>query len=982
MGLSLLGPLQVTGDKGAVLLGGPKERAVLAMLGLDANRPVAESRLIDGLWGEEPPRTALKILQNLILRLRKAVAAEGVGLAIETTPSGYVLTTSGTVDMDEMAALRAGAKTATGRSETEQAMILLTRALGLWRGDALAEFEDFPFAGPEAARLSEMRKQMTEDLVEAELRLGHHDEWIGELEAMVAADPLREGLWKLRMMALYRAGRQADALAAYQELRTVLSTRLGLDPSSDLRALELAILTQDPALDWVSPRLPSGTVTFLFTELESSLRLHHDLGDGYGAMLLEQSRIVADSIRRNGGRELLAGGEAHLAAFADPIGAITAAADAQLALAAGDLRGSPKVKIGIHASETYPVGGAYLSLPPRKAERLASAASGGQVVLTQACADLVTHLLPPPMSLSALGRYHLRDFPTPEHLLQLCHPDLPSHFPPPNASAVVVHNLPLFRTSFVGRAVEQTQIPRLLEASGIVTIAGPGGVGKTRLAVETALACLDDYPDGAWMISLGSLTDPNLVPQAIASLFDVYPAPGRAPLDSVAETLRSRRALLLLDNCEHLLLAAAQAVETLARACPFLGILATSREPLRVDGEAIVRLSPLRVPVPSSHLSPQSIAAYDAVRLFVERAQLAQPEFSLLPSNSAAVARISAGVDGLPLAIELAAARLGDLTLTQIAEGLGRSLELLTMGRRAAEPRQRTIEATIAWSYDLLTDADKQVFRALSVFSGGFDLEAVAAVVGLDLDRAAKAVIDRLVNGSLIQPAGEHGTARFDLPQIVKEFAARELQEDASAHVVGLRHLEWFAAVVDAAHEHFESPDESAGMELLAHDHGNIRAALQFALIHGDPQRALGISSGMAPFWDLKGHLVEGRGWLDRALAKTSEASMAVRAEGLLAIAGLLAQFDTESSVRHAVEAVATFRTLGDRARLGRALSVLGYGSWTMGNPDEARRCLEEGILLLRLEGDQAGAALALGQLASLAFHAGETDRAVGLLEE
>jgi predicted ATPase/DNA-binding SARP family transcriptional activator len=578
----ILGPLEVLDGATPVAVSGAKERALLADLLVHAGRVVAADRLVEDLWGERPPGNPANTLQGRVSALRRALGPAAARLT--TRPPGYRLDVDPElVDAARFERLAADADRAAAR-DPARALGLLAEALGLWRGPALAEFADQPWAQAEAARLEELRLAAVELRAELRLVTGRHGELVGELEALIAAHPLRERLQGQLMLALYRSGRQADALRVYQETRALLAEELGVDPSPELQRLHQAILIQDAALE----AAPDG--------------------------------------RR----------------------------------------------------------------------------------------------------------------------------------PPP-------HNLPERLTSFVGREVELREIGKLLEQQRLVTVTGPGGAGKTSLAVELARQVAGGWPDGVWLVELAALRDPGLVPGVVTAALGLGEEPGEpdrpppAPLERLVEFARDKDLLLLLDSCEHLAAACAALAERLLRAAPGVKVLAASRELLGVAGEARWPVPPLAAPGPEeTGGSPEALARFDAVRLFAERATLADPGFRLDAESGPAVAELCRRLDGMPLAIELAAARVRALPAGELLERLGDRFALLAGGGRTADPRQRTPRATVDWSFLLLGEADQRLFCRLAVFAGGFTVAAAEAVCAGDGLRSQD-VLDgllRLVDRSLVVAAG------------------------------------------------------------------------------------------------------------------------------------------------------------------------------------------------------------------------------------
>jgi non-specific serine/threonine protein kinase len=502
--------------------------------------------------------------------------------------------------------------------------------------------------------------------------------------------------------------------------------------------------------------------------------------------------------------------------------------------------------------------------------------------------------------------------------------------PPP----ALCHNLPVQLTSFIGREQELAEVQELLASTRLLTLTGTGGVGKTRLALQVAAAQIDRYPQGVWMVGLAPLADPSLVPGAVLAALDVPEQPGRLPLATLLDALRTRQLLLVLDNCEHLLDACAGLTEALLRACPGLRILATSREPLGLAGETRYRVPSLAVPGPDQAASPTAVARCVAVRLFVERARAVQPAFAL---SAAAVAEVCARLDGIPLALELAAARLGGLGLAELAARLDRQFQLLTGGSRTALPRQQTLRATVAWSYDLLTSQEQALFARLSVFAGGWSLEGAEAV-GAGGTIAAEEVLDllvRLVDKSLVlAEETADGSTRYRLLETLRQYGQERLAAGETAQVRH-RHAAYYLALAERADRRFTGPDQLRWLDRIEREHDNLRAALSWCL-GGDEHRgrdeaaALGetglrLAGALYWFWFFRDHHREALVWLERALAQGSVAPAAVRAKALFGAATFASSHhDFARSAGYLSESIVLSRAAGDTRQLVLALSVLG----------------------------------------------------------
>ena len=567
----------------------------------------------------------------------------------------------------------------------------------------------------------------------------------------------------------------------------------------------------------MKPELPTGTVTFLFTDIEGSTRLLRELGDGYAEVLAEHRRALREAWGRHEGVEVDTQGDAFFVAFARASDAVAAAADAQLALAGGPVR----VRMGLHTGEPLRADEGYVGFDVHRAARIAAAGHGGQVLLSQATADLAG------VDVRDLGLHRLKDLSAPERLFQLGTED----FPP--LKTLHETNLPVPATPFLGREREIDQIAALLRRPDVrlVTLTGPGGSGKTRLSLQAAAAAADDYDRGVWWVPLASLADPALVETAAAQAL--------GSKDTLSATVGDQRLLLVLDNFEHLLEAAAGVAETIG-SCPHLTVLVTSREPLHVDGEWEVAVDPLR--------------ERDAVDLFVQRALAVSSDFAA----NGEVAEICRRLDCLPLAIELAAARVKALSPSVLLERLEQRLPLLAGGSRSAPERQRTLRATIAWSHDLLTAAEQDLFARLAVFAGGCTLEAAEEICGAEVDAIAS-----LVDKSLLRRTGD----RYWMLETIREFASEQLDQLADAGVLRDRHAGFYVALGERARPELRARGAREWLDRLDAEHANVRASLEHLLESGDADGALRLSGAIWLYWQTRGHWTEGRRSLTAAVA-------------------------------------------------------------------------------------------------------------------
>jgi len=733
--------------------------------------------------------------------------------------------------------------------------------------------------------------------------------------------------------------------------------------------------------------LPTGTVTFLFTDIEGSTGLLQALGDRYGAVLDEHAAILRRALADHGGVEVSTHGDAFFVVFTSPPAAVRAAVAAQRALAAHDWSPAPpvRVRMGVHTGEGTLGGDDYVGIDVHRAARIADAAHGGQVIVSDATRGLVRHVLPDGVSLRDLGVHRLRGIADPEPLHELAVEGLRSDFPPPRTLDARPNNLPPQLTSFVGREEEIAEVERLLGHTRLLTLTGPGGSGKSRLALAVAADLLTQFRDGSYFVDLSPVTDPALVPAAVANALGVPEAAGRPALDGVKEHLRDRELLQVVDNFEQVA-EAGPVIEELLLAAPRLRTMVTSRVVLALRGEQEYAVPPLHVPDPGR--LPRDLSALEgveAVRLFRERARAANPRFSLTEQNAPVVADICARLDGLPLAIELAATRTKVLTPEQILSRLKRRLSILTSSSRTLPGRQRTLRAAIAWSYDLLDPVEQRLFGRLSVFTGGWAFEAAEAVcdpeeLGLDALDGLTSLVDK----SLIRRSEPPGRpSRFSMLETIREFAQEQLEASGDLEPVRERHADHYLRLAEEAEPHLTGADQGEWLDRCDTEHANIRAALRWAIDRGQAGRAQAAAGALWRFWQQRGHLAEGRRWLEEVLAMPAgQARTAERAKALVAAGGIAWWSDRAASRAPYAEALEIERELGDPARLAEALYNQAFVVAAEHDLEAAARLLEECLELFRRLGDERGVARVLAMQVVPDAMAGAWDRVMARLEE
>ena len=709
--------------------------------------------------------------------------------------------------------------------------------------------------------------------------------------------------------------------------------------------------------------LPTGVVAFLFTDIEGSTKLWERCPDGMRTALTEHNAILQTAIANHRGAVFKTIGDAFCAAFERPQAALDAAIEGQRAL--HDRKwprdiGEIRVRMAIHCGECAPRDGDYFGPTLNRVARLMSVAHGEQILVSAAAAALLGDTLEDDVALRDLGAIRLKDLSRPEPAFQVLAPGLRSSFPAPRSLDVRPNNLPSQISSFVGRQRELEELGTLVASTRLLTIVGTGGVGKTRLALQLAAGAVEQYTDGVWLVDLTALRRPDLVAQAVAAALDVRELPNE-PIDVTLQAyLRERRLLLVIDNSEHLLGAVAALVKNLLQHCPAVTVVATSREPLHVAGEQVYRLGPLA----------------ESARLFVERAQRAAPAMSFGSEENADVRALCDKLEGLPLAIELACARLSSMSLKQ----LGRRLQsVLTLSSKdvTERSRHRALRETIAWSYELLEGNERSALEALAVFHGGCGIAAVAAVAPAvpDVDD----VLDSLVDKSLLALDDAGGDERYRLLDAVREFAYEQLRASPSAATVERAHAAYYAGLVRSVRADAAKGD-LAGYELLDDDTPNVRAALEW-LFANDAAAAIDLVSSLAPYWRLRGTIVEARGWIARALdAAPQDGSRA----SLLCLAASFAtlQDDLTESLRLAGEALEIARAAADAPATAQALFRIAEARHRQGRLDDAEELYSEALAQFRSSGAGREEMLCLGNLGMIARQRGALHDAVALLDD
>jgi predicted ATPase/class 3 adenylate cyclase len=780
---------------------------------------------------------------------------------------------------------------------------------------------------------------------------------------------------------------------------------------------------------------PTGTVAFLFTDIEGSTQRWESHREAMDDAVKRHDALLREAIDRHNGYVFKAIGDAFCVAFARVSDAVTAACEAQLALSEEDFSavGGLPIRMGLHAGEASERNSDYFGPAVNRVARLMSIGHGGQILVSGVTRDLAHSDLPPGASLVDLGSHRLKDLTEAEQVWQLTIAGLPAEFPALKSLDTIPNNLPIQRTSFRGRERDLEDVKSLLAQHKLLTLFGSGGVGKTRLALQVGAEVLDQYPDGVWLTDFAPITDPELVSSIIAKEIGMPQVEGRRVDESIPPWLRRKKLLLILDNCEHVLEPVAGIADAITGACPDVRLLATSRQALGVSGEKVLRLASLDVPHKIADLTPAAIVEFGAVALFVDRASLVDKSFALTDDTAPIVADICRRLDGIPLAIELAAARVKVLSIPNLAQRLNERFKILTGGSRSALPRQKTLGALIDWSYDLLTPQEQLLFNRVGIFAGGFSLDAATAVCTLchpepspEPSRRVDEIeildlLSSLTDKSLVVADTTGEQERYHLLESTRAYALEKLTTAGAREQLARRHAEYFRDQAQAADERYGTGSTATWLASIELELDNYRAVLEWALKDGhDPALGGAVAGALGMLWLYGGLTVEGRYWIGLAQAGLDEsAHPQVAARLWWALGGLssgkrmhdcaqraLALFESvgdekgQASAltglafslfqmgRHQeagdvnARALAAMRTLGNKPGVANCLNVQAAIQRARGDVAATRESFAQALAAYKALGDEDGTAVVLGNLADLEFGDGQVEQAVRLASE
>jgi predicted ATPase/class 3 adenylate cyclase len=764
-------------------------------------------------------------------------------------------------------------------------------------------------------------------------------------------------------------------------------------------------------MEGLGVKVSSGVTTLLFTDIEGSTRLWEQEGEKMSRALAAHDVLSRAAVEGNHGVVVKMTGDGMYAAFGDPLEALNATVTLQQAL--GDptqTNGIPfLVRCGLHLGIVERRDDDLFGSPVNRAARIMKAAHGGQVLLSQAVVDYVRESLPPSVSLRDLGGVRLRDLATSEHVYQLVHAQLRQDFPALRSLEATPNNLPQQVTSFIGRERELAEAKGLLERTRLLTLLGMGGLGKTRLSLQIAADALEKYPDGVWFVDLAPIKDPSLVPNVAAQVLGVHEEPGKSITQTLLAHVKEHKLLFVLDNCEHLVSACASLADALLQGAPEVRILATSREGLHIRGEQTYPVLPLAVP--DRNAGAESLLRSEAVQLFVERARLQKPGFMLTEKEAPAVAELCARLEGIPLALELAAARMRSLSIDEINARLHDRFKLLIGGSRVALERQQTLRALVSWSYDLLKESEQILLDRLSVFAGGFDLVAAEAVCGADplLPEDVLDLVTSLVEKSLVMFEQDNGGSRYGLLETIREFAHGHLlgqgESDSRYGLLGTirefaherlvkrddvaatatRHCDYYLVLAKTGQKKLEGPEQAEWTRRVEVELDNLRAAIALALAGGvDPVIAVKFEVALMRFRTLRGYSTEARNNVRAALARPAIQEPNVARAHALYTGGTLAMYQSDhaEAAKMLTECLAIRRGLGNPRETAATLSQLSTLHLQQGDAAKARECEEEALGIFRELGDRVGEAIGLLNLGEISMQLADDGSAKELFEQ
>lgn len=1006
--IELLGGLRaLQGDRVITRFRSHKFGALLAYLAYFSNRSHPREILIDTFWPEFEPGAGRNNLSTALSTLRHQLEPPGV-------PSGTVLIADReNVQLNpasvitDVAEYNAAIRFATGSGSSTERTQNLMRGVDLYKGELLLGYYD-EWIDAEREQLAGAHVQALRQLVRHRAKARDLQGALQFASRLVAANPLAEDSHR-DLIRLYIATHQPSAaLQQYRDLERRLQAELGSRPSAATRQIVRDLITasvpgtegretdarSEPAGKAVSSQpvvgqtpisaLPIGTVTFLLTDIERSTALWEEKGDAFKEALSIHHSLMRREFQLHGGREVHEAGDGFVAAFSAAGDALTCAISAQRALSSQEWPetvDTPAVRMALHTGDVEIEDGQYRGLVLHRGSRILTASHGGQILCSEATSVLLLRDLPAGTRLMDIGVYRLRGVPLPERLCQVQHPSLQDSFPPLNAEPGYQGSLPMQFTRFFGREVELARLQQMIdtESARMITLSGAGGTGKTRLAVEFAKSLAERYHGAVWFVPLADLSDSRLIAGAILDTLKIARSASMEPIDQVVQALTGRASLLVLDNYEQLVEEGATVVRALVDRVPELTCIVTSRMLLGISGEREFAVPPLAVPHGAA--DAESLTLYESVQLFVDRAQSVKPDFHVTGKNAAAVAQLCERLEGIPLAIELAAARAQVLTPLQIVAQLENRFDFLVSRKRDAEERHRTMRAAIDWSYRLLAPELQRFLNRLSVFRGGWTFEAAEIVCE---EPMALDMLAQLKECSLILTDETREQMRFRMLEMLREFAWEKLNQNGDVVVRDL-HLSYFLSLAEQAEPQLRGKDQTDWLERLEGEIDNLRASLEWAAL--DRARVvagLRMAGSLCQFWEVRGHHSEGRMQLERAIERDGDRAITrERAKAILGI-GTLAyrQGEFTEASKWLNQSLYLSQELSDRMGISDSMTCLGWVASDSGDFATATDLYQESLALKRDLGDALGIASLLSNLGSIAIHQGNSHLASELFRE
>lgn len=775
--------------------------------------------------------------------------------------------------------------------------------------------------------------------------------------------------------------------------------------------------------------IPTGTVTFLFTDIEGSTKLSQEFPDTIQSLLEIHNNILNSAVESNNGFVFKIIGDAFCCAFDKAEDAVYAAVEAQKALSSGNREGAEiKVRMGIHsgaAEWTDNNYSGYVTLA--RSQRVMSTAYGGQIIASNNTFKLISEKTEDPaydFSFRDLGERRLKDLIQPIRLFQIINDGLRKEFPPVKTIDARPNNIPVQLTSFIGREKEMKEIKDLLAGTRLLTLVGPGGTGKTRLSLQTGADLIDNFENGVWFVEIASLQDPQLLPQTIAQTLGLKEQSGKKTEDAIADFLKDKKILIIIDNCEHLIDASANIALMMLRKSPGLKIIATSREALHCEGEQTYKVQSLSHHKPGGSITPEILSQYEAVRLFIERATAVNPSFRVNNENAPALAQICFQLDGIPLAIELAAVRIKVLSLNSICERLDDRFKLLTGGNRTSLPRQQTLKALIDWSYDLLSEKEKLLLQRLSVFNGGWTMDASEKICSDEIidEYEILDLLSNLADKSLIKIIESENNIRYTMLETIKKYSIDKLSESDSINEIHKKYFDYFCGIAEESETKLTGAAQREWISLMADDIENFRACLRWSF-ENYPVGSLKLTVHLGKFWELRSHFTEALEFLRKSLEHSGSADVLWKAKAVywtgfflihqgkyeeskknlnrslemfreinykdgeavsLISLGTIGVFqgDYENLFTFSGESLSISREINNRSYIARNLQNIGLGLMQQGDHDAARKKLEEGIKLYRELGDPIQLAKIIGNIGALEYLQTNYDKAREALNE